>query len=212
MGIPSYPLRQLLLCAALSLGALSGCKVVSEQELGQIQAAGQRHGPDPVATLQTGVLPYAKAHARPVAEVLKALDADNADFDALCKRYGFRQSSAFPCNFWVSVEGKVSALDTASRMGKAEVAVADVGEHKIAVLLGPVLLGTGVRDGFPGVKYGDFDDQTRFAAFGQAINKQLVAQLKGFQPKPGQEVHVVGVFSGWNAPVGMVRVVPVSWQ
>jgi predicted lipoprotein len=189
-----------------------GCKVVSDQQLAQIQAKGQRHGPDPVATLETGVRPYAKAHARPIAEVLKALGADNADFDALCRQYGFRQSSAFPCNFWVSVEGRVARVDTASRMGKAEIEVAGVGDGKVAVLMGPVLVGTGVRDGFPGVKYSDFDDQTRFAAFGQELNRQLVAQLKSFQPRPGGEVHVVGVFSGWSAPAGMVRVVPVSWQ
>ena len=203
---------RLFVTAVLISASLGGCTVVSDQELAQLQAKGQRHGPDPVATLATGVRPYAKSHAKPIGEVLKALNADGASFDDVCKKYGFRQTTAFPCNFWISVDGKVGAIDTASRMGKAEVAVADAGDSQIALQLGPVLIGTGVRDGYPGVKYSDFDDQTRFAVFGQAMNKQLVTELQTFKPTTGSTVHVVGVFSGWSAPAGLVRVIPVIWQ
>jgi len=44
------------------------------------------------------------------------------------------------------------------------------------------------------------------------MNKQLVTELQTFKPATGSTVHVVGVFSGWSTPAGLVRVIPVIWQ
>ncbi|MEK6421221.1 MAG: DUF2291 family protein [Burkholderia gladioli] len=201
--------RLLLLIGAASL---AGCHVVTDQELAAIRAQGQHHGPDPEKIFTEQVIPYADKNAKPAAQVIGAL---NQSFDDACKQYGFRQSSAFPCNFWIRVQGTVSRIDTASRVGKAVVDLAPAGGGdpvQVALETGPVLIGTGVRDGFPGVKYGDFDDQTRFAAFGQAINKLVVARAEQSKLKVGERVDVAAVYSSWSEPAGEIRAIPVAWK
>lgn len=191
----------------------AGCHVVTDQELAQIRAQGQHHGPDPEQIFNDQLVPYADKNAKPAAQVI---DAVNQNFDDACKQYGFRQSSAFPCNFWIRVQGKVTRIDTASRVGKAYVEVGPPSGGQaieIALETGPVLIGTGVRDGFPGVKYSDFDDQTRFAAFGMAINKLVVErEQKSLKLKVGETVDVAAVYSSWSQSAGDIRAIPVAWK
>ncbi|CAG9214049.1 conserved hypothetical protein [Paraburkholderia tropica] len=197
----------------LGVASLAGCHVVTDQELAAIRAQGQHHGPDPVAMFNEQMIPYADKNAKPAAQVIGAL---SQNFDDACKQYGVRQSSAFPCNFWIRVQGKVTRIDTTSRVGRAYVDVtpASGGEPvHVALETGPVVIGTGVRDGFPGVKYGDFDDQSKFAVFGQAINKLVVARAQeSLKLKVGQTVDVAAVYSSWSEPAGEIRAIPVAWK
>jgi len=207
---PAALKRMFALAAAL---AAAGCHVVTDQELAQIRSQGQHHGPDPARVFNEQLVPYAEKNAKPAAEVIGAL---SRNFDAACRQYGFRQSNAFPCNFWIRVQGKVTRIDTASRVGKAYVDVAPAGGGdavQVALETGPVVIGTGVRDGFPGVKYSDFDDQTRFAAFGQAINKLVVEHARqSLKLQVGQTVDVAAVYSSWSEPAGEIRAIPVAWK
>jgi predicted lipoprotein len=199
--------------ALLGVVSVGGCHVVTDQELAAIRSQGQRHGPDPAKILSEQLIPYAEKNAKPAAQVIGAL---SQNFDDACKQYGFRQSSAFPCNFWIRVQGKVTRIDTASRVGKAYVDVSPPGGGDaihVALETGPVVIGTGVRDGFPGVKYSDFDDQTRFAAFGQALNKLVVAHAEqSLKLQVGESVDVAAVYSGWSEPSGEIRAIPVAWK
>lgn len=202
--------RALLTLCVLSLAA---CHVVTDTELAQIRSQGQHKGPDAAKMLSDQLIPYADKNAKPAAQVIGAL---NQNFDDACKQFGFRQSDAFPCNFWLRVQGKVTRIDSTSRVGKAyvEVAPAGGGEPVNVVLeMGPVVVGTGVRDGFPGVKYSDFDDQTRFAAFGQELNKLVVARVQqSLKLKPGDSVDAAAVYSSWSEPAGEIRAIPVVWK
>lgn len=204
--------RTTLLSTGFAL-ALAGCHVVTDTELAAIRSQGQHHGPDAAQVLNTQLLPYADKNAKPAAQVVGAL---TQNFDTACKEYGFRQSTAFPCNFWIRVQGKVTRIDTSSRVGKAyvELTQAAGGEPVDIVLqMGPVIVGTGVRDGFPGIKYSDFDDQTRFAAFGQEINKLVVARVQSsLKLKVGDPVDVAAVYSSWSEPAGEIRAIPVAWK
>ena len=208
---PIYATR----CALLALGVatLAACHVVTDTELAQIRSQGQHKGPDAAKMLSDQLIPYADKNAKPAAEVIDAL---NANFDNACKEYGFRQSTAFPCNFWLRVQGKVTRIDSSSRVGKAYVDVAPAaGGEPVHVVLqtGPVVIGTGVRDGFPGVKYSDFDDQTRFAAFGQELNKLVVSRVQeSLKLKVGETVDVAAVYSSWTEPTGEIRAIPVAWK
>jgi predicted lipoprotein len=199
----------------LSLGVVSvaGCHVVTDEELAAIRAQGQHHGPDPEKMFNEQMIPYAEKNAKPAAQVIGAM---SQNFDDACKQYGFRQSSAFPCNFWIRVQGKVMRLNTTSRVGRAyvEVVPSDGGEPvQVALETGPVVIGTGVRDGFPGVKYGDFNDQSKFAAFGQEINKLVVARVQAsLKLKVGETVDVAAVYSSWSEPAGEIRAIPVAWK
>jgi predicted lipoprotein len=195
------------------VAAVGGCHVVTDQELAAIRAQGQHHGPDPVRMFNDQMIPYADKNAKPAAQVIGAL---SQNFDDACKQYGFRQSSAFPCNFWIRVAGKVTRIDTTSRVGRAYVDVTPPGGGEavhVALETGPVVIGTGVRDGFPGVKYGDFDDQSKFAVFGQEINKLVVAHAQeSLKLKVGQSVDVAAVYSSWSEPAGEIRAIPVAWK
>lgn len=199
-----------LMGVVMSLGA---CHVVTDKELADIRSQGQRHGPDPAKVFNDQLIPYADKNAKPAAQVISAL---GANFDDACKQYGFRQSSAFPCNFWLRVQGKVTRIDDSSRVGKAYVDLTPAsGGAPVSVVLqtGPVVIGTGVRDGFPGIKYSDFDDQTKFAAFGQEINKLVVARVhQSLQLKVGESVDVAAVYSSWSEPTGEIRAIPVAWK
>ena len=209
-------LRTLLLPIILGLGltlALAGCHVVTDTELAAIRSQGQHHGPDPVQVFNSQLVPYADKNAKPAALVVGVL---TQNFDSACKQYGFRQSDAFPCNFWIRVQGKVTRIDDSSRVGKAyvELTQASGGEPVDIVLqMGPVIVGTGVRDGFPGIRYSDFDDQTKFAAFGREINKMVVARMQhSLKLKVGDAVDVAAVYSSWSEPAGEIRAIPVAWK
>ncbi|WP_027799578.1 DUF2291 family protein [Paraburkholderia dilworthii] len=199
--------------AALAVASLAACHVVTDTELAEIRSQGQHHGPDAARLFNEQLIPYADKNAKPAAQVIGAL---NQNFDDACKQYGFRQSTAFPCNFWIRVQGKVTRIDSASRVGKAYVDVGQAaGAEPVQVVLetGPVVVGTGVRDGFPGIKYSDFDDQTRFAAFGQEINKLVVARAQqSLKLKIGETVDVAAVYSSWSEPTGEIRAIPVAWK
>src|ERR1700722_12143379 len=189
-------LRTLLLPISLGLTlTLAACHVVTDPELAAIRSQGQHHGPDAAQVFNGQLVPYADKNAKPAALVVGAL---TQNFDSACKLYGFRQSDAFPCNFWIRVQGKVTRIDDSSRVGKAyiELTQAAGGEPVDVVLqIGPVILGTGVRDGFPGIKYSDFDDQTKFAVFGQEINKLVVARLqRSLKLKVGDPIDVAAVY------------------
>jgi predicted lipoprotein len=197
---------------ALSLVTLSACHVVTDTELADIRAQGQHKGPDAAKMLSDQLIPYADKNAKPAAQVIGAL---NQNFDDACKQFGFRQSNAFPCNFWLRVQGKVTKVDDTSRVGKAYVDVSPAGGGEpvhVALETGPVVVGTGVRDGFPGVKYSDFDDQTRFAAFGQELNKLVVTRAQSARLKAGDTVDVAAVYSSWSEPTGEIRAIPVAWK
>lgn len=202
-----------LALTVLGVVFVAGCHVVTDTELAQIRSQGQHQGPDPEKVLNEQLIPYADKNAKPAAQVIGAA---SENFDNACKDYGFRQSTAFPCNFWIRVQGKVVKIDDSSRVGKAYVDVtpATGGEPvHVALETGPVVIGTGVRDGFPGVKYSDFDDQTRFAVFGQDLNKLVVARAqKSLKVKVGESVDVAAVFSSWSEPTGEIRAIPVAWK
>jgi len=197
----------------VALVSVAGCHVVTDTELAQIRSQGQHQGPDPEKILSEQLIPYADKAAKPAAQVIGAA---GQNFDSACKEYGFRQSTAFPCNFWIRVRGKVTKVDTSSRVGKAYVDVTPSSGGDpvhIALETGPVVIGTGVRDGFPGIKYSDFDDQTRFAVFGQELNKLVVARAqKSLKLKVGDTVDVAAVYSSWSEPAGEIRAIPVAWK
>jgi predicted lipoprotein len=196
----------------LGILSLAACHVVTDRELADIRSQGQHKGPDPAKILSDQLIPYADKNAKPAAQVIGAL---SQNFDDACKQYGFRQSNAFPCNFWLRVQGKVTRVDETSRVGKTYVDVSPAGGgDPVHVVLetGPVVIGTGVRDGFPGVKYSDFDDQTRFAAFGQELNKLVVAKAQATKLKTGDSVDVSAVYSSWSEPSGEIRAIPVAWK
>lgn len=202
--------RLVVLCLIIVLNC--GFALVSQQELAKIRS-GQESTKRDVPSLYTDkIVPYAKAHAQALAKVQKALAGDRS-FNQVCKQYGIQKSQAFPCTFWVSLTGTVQALDRDSRAGKLTLETADGDE--VTVLIGPVIPGTDVRDGYPKLSYSDFNNQDDFADLASALNEQVVETVKSVsgELEPGAEISVTGAYATWGGPAaGPVEITPVAFE
>ncbi len=76
------------------------------------------------------------------------------------------------------------------------------------VQTGPIIRGTALRDAYKGTSYQDFNDQVLFGDYGRAINNQAVEHLKTLQPKVGDQLDVIGVFSSWDIPQSVPDITP----
>lgn len=202
--------RVVALCLLIVLNC--GFALVTQQELAKIRSGQQGPKRDASSLFTDKIVPYAKSHAHDIAKVQKAL-ADDSAFDKACKQYGVQKSQAFPCTFWVSLTGTVQAIDHSSRAGKLTLKTA--GGNEVTVMIGPVIPGTDVRDGYPKISYSDFNNQDDFADLAESLNKEVVKTVKAAsgELKAGQQVTVIGAYATWGGPAaGPVEITPVAFQ
>jgi len=186
---------------------LSGCKIVSQQEL-----AALKNPPNPkMANIdqlwQQKLVPQVQAEAKPLATLMKSLQSAK-DFDSACQSYGYRSQAENPCVFSVSVSGEVTAVNTTSRSGK--MTVKDESGDSVTIQVGPIIRGTALRDVYKGVSYQDFNDQVLFGDYGKAINQHASTLMQQFAPKVGDKVRVSGVFSSWDIPQQLPDITPAA--
>lgn len=191
-----------LAIAALALG---GCRIVSQQELADLKNPPNPKMADIAQLYQQKIVPQIVSEAKPLDELMKDLAAAK-DFDNACQQFGYRAQTENPCVFAVRIKGKVENLNTASRSGK--MTVQDVSGLSAPVQIGPIIRGTALRDAYKGASYQDFNDQVLFGDFGRGINNQISAQMKALQPKAGDSLEVVGVFSSWDIPQSVPDITP----
>ncbi len=95
-----------------------------------------------------------------------------------------------------SGRGVVREVNTESRSGRLVVALEDGAE--VSILIGPVILGTALRDAL-GVEFSEFTNQLDYAAVANALNDRVVqevvagVQLEGLV---GKSVSFTGARSG----------------
>lgn len=102
---------------ALAILSLGGCRIVSQQELADLKSPPNPHMANIDQTWQKNIVPQVVENARPVAELMAALQAEK-DVDAACKTLGYRSQEENPCIFYVKVEGSITNIDAKSRSGK----------------------------------------------------------------------------------------------
>lgn len=192
---------------ALAVFALGGCRIVSQQELTDLKTPPNPHMANIDKTWQQNIVPQVVAKARPVAELMTALNAAK-DFDSACKTLGYRAQEENPCIFYVKVEGSISKLDTASRSGKMTLQERD--GSSATVQIGPTLRGTQLRDGYQAISYEDFNDQVLFGDYGRHVNEQAVKMIQAVSLKTGDKVEVYGVFSAWDIPSSLPDITPAK--
>jgi len=81
------------------------------------------------------------------------------------------------------------------------------GRPDIAVLTGPVIRGTALRDALPFIQFSQFVNQLEFARVGNALNERAVKVAQAAQVKAGDTVRFTG------APLktgGLLEIVPVA--
>lgn len=186
---------------------LSGCRIVSQQELADLKNPPNPKMADIDQLWQQKLVPQLQAEARPVSALLTAMRSAK-DFDTACQAYGYRTQAENPCIFSVSVQGDVTAVNTTSRSGK--MTVKDESGDSVTIQIGPIIRGTALRDGYRGAGYQDFNDQVLFGDFGKAINQHASQMMQQFAPKVGDKVKVTGMFSSWDIPQQLPDITPAA--
>ena len=192
---------------ALAILSLGGCRIVSQQELADLKSPPNPHMANIDQTWQKNIVPQVVENARPVAELMAALQAEK-DVDAVCKTLGYRSQEENPCIFYVKVEGGITNIDAKSRSGK--MTITDISGTNIVVQTGPTLRGTLLRDAYKGASYEHFNDQVLFGEYGRAINEQAINMIQSAKLKTGETVQVYGVFSAWDIPQTIPDITPAK--
>ncbi len=203
-------MRLRILALALCSGILcfSGCRMVSVQEYQQLQDPESPYLKQAPDIFKNQLTQQITESALPIDELTQKLSTEQ-DFAAACSTYGYRQSTDLQCNFAVKVEGSITEMNTKSRRGTITVTTAS--GTAVKVQIGPVIMGTALRDIQKDISYTAFNDQTVYGEYGELINAQSVAVATAHELAVGQNVEVYGAFSTWDFPnISTVRVAPVT--
>ncbi len=203
-------LKTLALAICSCLICFSGCRIVSVQEYQALQAPESPFLKQAAEQFDNQLTAQIRETALPLADLLSSLSGET-DFDQACSKYGFRHAAEQQCNFPVKVEGTITAMRTNTRRGT--ITITDVGGQSVRVQIGPVIMGTALRDIQKGVNYADFNDQTVYGDYGERINARSVEISSQYEFKEGMTLTVYGAFSTWDFPsISSIQVAPVAYE
>jgi predicted lipoprotein len=117
------------------------------------------------------LLTTVQSSAVELSTLLSELTADNA---AASEKYGHQQGSG-PFNFIVKGQGVVTEVDTSSKAGLARIDLdpAD-GTADVAIAVGPVIKGTGLRDAMPFIDFNQFTNQLEYADVSKKLHEHVM--------------------------------------
>ncbi len=114
---------------------------------------------------------------------------------------------------FVKATGIVTGVDRRSRVGLARLRVAEGPQGEVAIRIGPVLRGTGLRDATSFIRFNDFSNQFEFAAVANALHDRVLRDVLGpvaFETLTGKPVTVLGAAT--LAADGGLDIVPIQVQ
>ena len=187
-----------LACLGLSIAA---CKVIATADKGK---AGQG-GPNAAAVFNPDkmvddiwdakVVPYLAGKAGAFPDVLTQARRNPDEAGA---KYGYRaKEGTAPWTVAAKIEGKIVAVETASRAGSIGIDVDGDGKADVTVQIGPAIRGTALRDSLDFVAFNDFTNQIDFARFGKSFNQHVDRTVLQGLPRDalaGHKVTVLGAF------------------
>lgn len=114
--------------------------------------------------------------------------------------------------FLVKGTARVLSLDTTSRSGKLLVDVEPYdGTTDAALLVGPVILGTALRDGAGFIQFTDFLNQLQYADVANELNRRVVEEVVGSLDMASLAGRVISFGGAWKASgSGTPEIVPVE--
>lgn len=182
--------------ALLLIGVLTACTIVP---IAEIEAIKQSETFDPVTYVDgiwaERVVPTILEKAVDLPTVLTAIEADLADAGATYATI----SPSGALNFVVRAQGTVTAVDTESRNGTAELQIAGYsGPATVILQVGPLVRGDAIRDGVGFISFGDFKDQTEFGQVSKELNRRVTEVVIGeldLTSLTGKQVTFDGVFT-----------------
>ncbi len=140
------------------------------------------------------VVPTVQSQAVDLPKLVSALHQDES---AASSQYGVSAGTSVPYAFDVRVVGTVKSVDTSTPVGVMKLDVPGVSSD-VEIAVGPLVLGTALRDSMPFISLNDFTNQVQYATVSQALNKRaLSAAFKESSPKSlvGKKVEFWGAFA-----------------
>ncbi len=154
------------------------------------------------------IVAMVRKDAVPLPQLLSALAKDKA---AALTTYGNKVGDAY--NILVSFSGTVGKIDTSTPMGMLTVDTKDNGKSvPVQVAVGPVILGTTLRDALKFISFGEFLNQIQYGDVSDALNNMVTSKI--VTPKEaanlrGQAVTIFGAYTYNDSDPQDITVTPV---
>lgn len=141
------------------------------------------------------LLTTVQSSAVEMSALLPELVTDSA---ATSEKYGRKQGNG-PFNFIVRGQGVVSEVDTSSRAGLARIDLEPTdGTADVALAVGPVIKGTGLRDAMPFIDFNDFVNQLEYADVSKKLHERVMSDVIGgmdLTTLQGKTISFAGAFA-----------------
>ena len=129
------------------------------------------------------------------------------------EKYGRREATN-PYNYLIKGVGQVTAVNTESRAGTLTVALAKTSPgQSVTIQIGPVVLGTAIRDATGAVNFNQFTNQIDYAGVSKEMNTRAVRDaLGGKDPASfnSKQIRFVGAFTYDPHSAGTIRITPIQ--
>ncbi|MDR3494203.1 MAG: DUF2291 domain-containing protein [Ancalomicrobiaceae bacterium] len=195
--------------------AFTGCKLVKTGGDGTTaQVAADESGDDIrnaariQKTYEPQLVPLIRSSAVDVATLKAAI---GESLDAAGQKYGHRGAGEGGAwSFAIKGTGKVVSAALQSRAAHIDLDIDGDGTADVVIQIGPVVMGSALRDFAPFYSFTDFRDQIEFAKLGRALNAAAVKGLtRPTSDVTGKTVTFVGAVSLHSAGETL-NVVPIS--
>ncbi len=167
---------------------------------------------DPVQFVQSiwksRVIPEANRSTLTLDTLIPALQKDPAK---AVEEYGHNVGGA--ANFIVTFSGTVTKIDTSSPTGRITMKVPYAGgELAVEVQVGPVILGTSLRDSMPFISFSQFLNQVQYGSVADELNTQVeksVVSKLDLKNLTGKRLTIRGAFTYDSTNVKDIVVTPI---
>ncbi len=154
------------------------------------------------------IVPTVEQQAVPIDRLVPALRADPP---AAVREYGHDVGGAD--NFLVRFTGRVTKVDTASLTGSLTVDVPLEGrEMPVRVQIGPIILGTALRDAVGFITFEQFTNQMEYGGVADELNSRVAKDVVGrldLKSLQGKKVSIAGAFTWDGGSAIDLQVTPV---
>jgi predicted lipoprotein len=161
---------------------------------------------------KTKVIPTILAKAVEASVLLPEIRANP---EAAGQKYGRREATN-PFNYMIKGSGKVTQVNTESRAGTMTVEIGNGSSHEnINLQIGPVVIGTALRDATGLVSFNQFTNQIDYASASKEMNLRAIKDaLAGRDPASlaGKTIQFFGTFTFDPKSTSPIRVTPVKLE
>jgi predicted lipoprotein len=155
------------------------------------------------------IVPTVVQQAHDASEVLAALKVNQ---QVAQQRYGHQEGDG-PYTFIVKGVGRVVSINTSSRNGTLGLDLPPYdGKADLSLQIGPVILGTAIRDGVGFIHFSQFVNQIQYAQVADALNARAVQVAQSIHPTQlkGKLIQFYGIFALTDPQ--FILVAPVKLQ